>query len=295
LEAQLGDAYRILIYRGKWFPMISLAPISATSMTPRIVFSFLCLTSLISLDALADTSDRGPKGLGSVLIFSGTGWYRHPEIIAVNRWLVQTCGDSGILADVSETPRDLEKLLSHYDVLVLNNANTLSEILNVEQRAAVEDWYRDGGAIVALHAALVHQEGWPWLQGLAGCDFNSDSEYLKAKVVVDPKARNHPSVNGFGKAFWYTADWTNHDKSVTGLEGLQVLLRVDESTFEPVREYFQTRGGKAMGEDHPIAWIREYDGGRFFYTEFGHDVRSLDTKFGRQHIIEGIRWAAGDK
>jgi hypothetical protein len=26
----------------------------------------------------------------------------------------------------------------------------------------------------------------------------------------------------------------------------------------------------------------------------GHDVRSLDTKFGRQHIIEGIRWASGD-
>jgi len=208
--------------------MISRSLASFMFMTSRIVFLLFYLTSLISLETFAGTPDRGPKGLGSVLIFSGTGWYR------------------------------------------------------------------DGGAIVALHAALVHQEGWPWLQGLAGCDFNSDSEYLKAKVVVDPKARNHPSVKGFGKAFWYTADSTNYDKSVTGLEGLQVLLRIDESTFEPVREYFQTRGGKAMGEDHPIAWIREYDGGRFFYTEFGHDVRSLDTKFGRQHIIEGIRWAAVD-
>jgi type 1 glutamine amidotransferase len=41
------------------------------------------------------------------------------------------------------------------------------------------------------------------------------------------------------------------------------------------------------------AWIREHDGGRFFYTELGHDVRSLDTKFGRQHVLEGLRWAAG--
>jgi hypothetical protein len=32
--------------------------------------------------------------------------------------------------------------------------------------------------------------------------------------------------------------------------------------------------------------------GRFFYTGFGHDVRSLSTPFVRQHILEGIRRAA---
>ena len=72
-----------------------------------------------------------------------------------------------------------------------------------------------------------------------------------------------------------------------------VLLRVDESSYEPVREYFKTRGGKAMGKDHPAAWVREHGGGRFFYTELGHDLRSLDTVFGRKHVVEGVRWAAG--
>lgn len=47
-----------------------------------------------------------------------------------------------------------------------------------------------------------------------------------------------------------------------------------------------------MGEDHPVSWIREYGGGRFFYTELGHDLRSLDTEFGRMHILEGIKWVA---
>jgi len=50
-----------------------------------------------------------------------------------------------------------------------------------------------------------------------------------------------------------------------------------------------------MGADHPIAWTREYKGGRFFYTELGHNVASLDTEFGRQHLLEGIRWAANRK
>ena len=81
----------------------------------------------------------------------------------------------------------------------------------------------------------------------------------------------------------------------TGLPGFQVLLRVDESSYEPVRDYFKTRGGKAMGKDHPIAWLHENDGGRFFYTEFGHDVRSLNTKFGKQHVTEAIKWAAGKR
>ena len=61
---------------------------------------------------------------------------------------------------------------------------------------------------------------------------------------------------------------------MTGLSGFKVLLRVNEKTYEPVRDHFKTRGGRAMGEDHPIAWLHENGGGRFFYTELGHDVRS---------------------
>ena len=66
------------------------------------------------------------------------------------------------------------------------------------------------------------------------------------------------------KKVLYKADWTNHDKSVTGIPGIQVLLRVDESTYDPVRDFFKTRGGKAMGKDHPIAWINTLNNGRFF-------------------------------
>jgi type 1 glutamine amidotransferase len=231
-----------------------------------------------------------------VLCFSGTGWYRHPDIPAINHWLVKTGANYGIQIDVSETAKDLSsKRLADYDVLLLNNANTLDKVFDEKQRKIVEDWYAAGGGIVGVHAALVRQENWPWLHDLAGCDFDSDSDFLEARIVVDPKAKDHPSVKGHGDSFLYKADWTNHTKSVTGLEGVQVLLRVDETSYEPVRKYFQEREGKAMGEDHPVAWIREHGGGRFFYTELGHDVPSLDTTFGRQHIIEGILWTAKTK
>ncbi len=250
-----------------------------------------CTFSALAAEPIATVEKaKQPK----VLLFSGTGWYRHPEIPQCNGWLVRTLGEAGYQVDVTETPGDLTReRLSTYDVLLMNNCNELTTILNEGQRQAIEDWYKNGHAIVALHAALVHQTKWEWFYDLAGCDFNSDSVFSKARVVVDPATKGHPTVKGQAAEFFYEADWTNHDKSVTGLPGVKVLLRVDETTYEPVRPYFQERGGKAMGKDHPIAWLREHGGGRFFYTELGHDLRSLNTSFGKQHVVAGVEWAAG--
>ena len=236
--------------------------------------------------------DRSPKNIGAVLIFSGTGWYRHPETAAINGWLARLASDVGMQIDVSETPKDISQILDHYDVLIFNNSNELTKIFNKQQQEKIQSWYQSGGGIVALHAALVHQTEWEWFSEIAGCDFNSDSEFLKATVMVDPAMKDHPTVQGQPDTFDYSADWTNHTRSVTGLSGFKVLLRVNEKTYEPVRDHFKTRGGRAMGEDHPIAWLHENGGGRFFYTELGHDVRSLETPFGRQHITEAIKWAA---
>lgn len=270
-------------------------------ITTTFFLSALCLlTFQISAQEHLDvnhqkkTHERNAMGNETtlkVLLFSGTGWFRHPDIPIVNGWIVRLGSEHNMQVDVSETGDDIsKKKLSYYDVLLFNNANVLDKVFNKEQRTAIEEWYKAGGAIVGLHALLVHQENWPWLLDLGGCDFNSDSEFLKAKVMVDSEAMDHPTVKGMGKEFWYEADWTNHTKVVTGLPGVQVLLRVDELTYEPVRDYFKTRGGVPMGKDHPIAWTRDWGGGRFFYTELGHDLRSLDTDFGRQHLIEGIKW-----
>ena len=236
--------------------------------------------------------DRNPKNIGKVLVFSATGWYRHPETAAINGWLSRLSDPLKMQIDVSESPKDISNILPRYQVLILNNSNQLSKVLDQKQRKIIEEWYEEGGGIVALHAALVRQTEWEWLSELGGCDFDSDSEFLEAEVLVDPKAKNHPTVKGHGIEFRYQADWTNHTESVTGKPGFQVLLRVDETTYEPVRKFFQDRGGKPMGKDHPIAWTNTLRDGRFFYTELGHDVRSLETPFGRQHIIEAIRWAA---
>jgi hypothetical protein len=242
-----------------------------------------------------ETKAGAPVAAGlKVLVYSNTAYYRHPDIPKINRWLVLLGHENQFEVDVTEHWKDLDrKVLDGYDVLVLNNANELDKVIPEPQRQSVEQWFTTGRkGIVGLHAALVHQTKWPWLNALGGCDFNSDSDFSKAKVTIDPSAKDHPAVKGHPAEFWIEADWTNHDKCITGRPGFNVLMRVDETTYTPVREYFQTRNGKPMGADHPIAWTHEpAAGGRFFYTEFGHDLRSLATPFARQHVLEGIKWS----
>jgi len=65
---------------------------------------------------------------------------------------------------------------------------------------------------------------------------------------------------------------------------VRVLMSLDESSYGV--------GDLAMG-DHPIAWYHEFEGGRAWYTALGHPIALYsDTRF-TQHLLGGIRWAAG--
>ena len=225
----------------------------------RVFLSYLliaalvtCMSGLFAHDH--KVHDRTPQNIGKVLVFGGTGWYRHPETAAINGWLSRLSDELKMQVDVTESAKDISSILSRYQVLILNNSNQLTKILDQKQRKMIEEWYNNGGGIVALHAALVRQTEWPWLSNLGGCDFDSDSEYLEAKVLVDPKAKNHPTVKGHGMSFVYTADWTNHTESVTGKPGFQVLAPSGRVNIRTCQEVFSgsRRQGNGQRSSHRV-------------------------------------------
>lgn len=47
-----------------------------------------------------------------------------------------------------------------------------------------------------------------------------------------------------------------------------------------------------MGDDHPIAWYHEFDGGRSWYTGGGHTSASYQEEDFAKHIRGGLLYAA---
>ena len=47
-----------------------------------------------------------------------------------------------------------------------------------------------------------------------------------------------------------------------------------------------------MGSVHPLAWCRDYGGGRSFYTALGHTDQAYADPAFRRHLLGGLRYAA---
>jgi len=61
-----------------------------------------------------------------------------------------------------------------------------------------------------------------------------------------------------------------------------VLIKIDEKSY---------KGGE-NGNNHPMAWYHEYEGGRAFYTELGHTDESYSEPNYLKHLLGGILWVS---
>ena len=189
---------------------------------------------LVSCFALPTAGAKPVK----VLVYSATAWYRHPEIPKINGFLVRLGAQHNINVSVTENAEDLKsESLKNYDLVLFNNSTNLGESVPEKIQKEVVTWFKNGGGIMVIHAGIVQNGTWPELIEIAGCDFDADSEYVEARFVIDPKAEGDPIVAGKKKEFTYTADWLSFNRTVTGLPGVEVLLRLDEKSFDPVREH----------------------------------------------------------
>ena len=100
-----------------------------------------------------------------------------------------------------------------------------------------------------------------------------------ATIVVEN--RDHPSTAGLPERWERTDEWYDFRTNPRG--SVEVLARLEEASYQ----------GGGMGADHPIAWCREFGGGRAFYTGGGHTSESFAEPDFLEHVLGGIRWAAG--
>lgn len=216
------------------------------------------------------TNKKTPR----VLVFSKTAGYHHASIPA-GIAAIQKLGAENNFETDTTTDASLftEKNLKKYAAVIF--LNTTGDVLNEEQQAAFEKYIRSGKGFLGVHAATDTEYDWPWYNQLVGAYFKSHPKQQHAELaIVDA---THASTKHLPATWKRFDEWYNF-KSMQ--PGLQVLIKIDEKSYS----------GGENGDFHPMAWYHEFDGGRAFYTEFGHTDESYSDPLYLKHLLGGIQY-----
>jgi cytochrome c len=228
------------------------------------------------------SEDEAPAVLENVLVFTRTSGYRHDSIGVGVEAIVSLGAQNGFAVQQTEDPAMFsDAVLAELDVVVW--LSTTADVLDDTQQAAFERYIRAGGGWVGVHAAADTEYDWPFYGELlgGGAYFESHPAIQNARLNVEDGG--HVSAAHLEPSFEVTDEWYNFQANPRSV--VSVILTLDESSYMP--------GEGAMGADHPIAWSHELEGGRAWYTALGHRSELYSDPLFTQHLLGGIRWAAG--
>jgi cytochrome c len=215
-----------------------------------------------------------------VLVFSKTVSFRHESIPAGIEAIRALGKKHGFLVDTTESSESFnEKTLKKYNVIVF--LNTTGDVLNDAQQLEMNRWIQAGGGFVGVHAAADTEYEWPWYGELVGAYFNghpNDPNVRDAVVRVSDSV--HISTKHLPQSWKRTDEWYNY-KDIKA--EINILLNLDEKSYQ----------GGTNGENHPMAWYRDFDGGRTWYTGMGHTNECYQDENFLQMLWGGIQYAAG--
>ncbi len=215
-----------------------------------------------------------------VLVFSKTKGYYHESIPSGIAAIQKLGAEHKFQVDTTKdaTKFTIDNLRKYRAVIFLS---TTQDVLNEEQQRAMEQYIKGGGGFVGVHAAADTEYEWPWYNKLVGAYFKSHPNKPNVrKAVVNVIDKNHLSTRNLPDKWERSDEWYNY-KDIN--PDIKVLAKLDEKSYE----------GGENGDNHPIIWYHEYDGGRAFYTGGGHTKESYEDPVFVQHLLGGIEYAMG--
>jgi glucose/arabinose dehydrogenase/type 1 glutamine amidotransferase len=214
-----------------------------------------------------------------VLVFSATAGFRHdciPNGIAAIQALGST---NGFAVDATEDATAFSDAnLAQYKAVIFL-CTTGDVLTNATQQTALQNFIAAGGGWVGIHSAADTEYAWSWYGGLVGAYFASHPAIQSVTVKVIDAI--DPSTSMLPRRWVRTDELYNFQTNPRG--SVHVLATLDESTYS----------GGTMGYDHPIAWSHSYGGGRAWYTGLGHTQASYTEPLFLNHLLGGIKYAAG--
>lgn len=224
-----------------------------------------------------------------VLIFYKQNGYIHTATPTVVSTLTADWTAHGITVETTiDSLAFTTENLARFDAVVFLNTNYRNgPLLARAQEAAFEAYIRDGGGFVGLHSAIplngtMEESIWPWYASLYGGRFRSHAPYRAAYITMEDTT--HFSTRGLPVRLGLQDEWYALQVNPRDVPGTHVLATVNETGFHP---------DSYMGGDHPVTWIRNFEGSRVWVTVIGHDMGSFSNTHFQTHVRHGVLWAAG--
>ena len=172
--------------------------------------------------------------------------------------------------------------LAAHDVVMFNTTGELP--MSAAQKAALLTFIRGGGGFVGVHSSTDTFYEWPEYGEMLGGYFDGHPWHQEVTVTVEddahPSTRHLASSERLSDEIYQIRDWARSD--------VHVLVSVDTASVDMGADGINRTDG-----DFVLSWTRSFGDGRVFYTALGHEPDLWrDARF-TQHLVGGIRWAAG--
>ena len=231
-----------------------------------------------------------------ILVFHKTNGFRHSGAINGANDMLEELGtnsnhDTWEVDNTNDSSVFTTENLSQYDVVVFNNT-TGGGLLNDNQQAAMEQFIQDGNGYIGFHSATDtyrntnEDSSWPWYNELVGAIVQSSPNHSAnnlegtMNLLIDHPVTSH--IGNIGDTWVHNEEWYYWERNGGQLSDDNIVLLEVQSTGN---ESFDTR--------RPITWLKEYDGGRSFYTALGHNGSTYESNETFRTMIEqAVLWVS---
>lgn len=231
------------------------------------------------LSCLLFSCSQKRSGEPRVLVFTRTAGFHHESIPEGVKAIQKMGSEKGFAVDTtSNAALFTEDTLKQYAAIIF--LNTTGDVLDARQQADFERYIQAGGGYVGVHAASDCEYHWPWYGKLVGAYFKSHPQQQEATLHIH-KDKNFPVTDSLPDPWTRKDEWYNFREVP---KDVNVLVSIDEKSYE----------GGTNGDNHPMVWYHEYDGGRAFYMELGHTDESYTEPAFLSLLWAGIHYAIGN-
>lgn len=237
-----------------------------------------------------------PANQPAVLLFSKATGFRHSgsidaskpiiaEMARKNNWFLYETEEGGVF-----NPEQL----AYFSLVIFNNST--GEVINDEQKRALEKYVENGGSLMGIHGAGDNSHHWDWyVKNLLGAEFSHHAitegfKLQNTEVMLDNQADSLVSKG-------LPAHWNHADEWYVFYEnprkkGFNIVATINgESVITNGNMFFTKDKNFGMGKDHPVAWYKQIGKGKTFYTSMGHDETVWKDENFVKLIENGIKWS----